>query len=319
MRRMAGCVRVSAVAEAVLALSSGTPLPAGGVLTVLMRRRKPPARSGFGPVMLRTDGGGRRPWRARRWPCASCGTSRPPWAQAEPEAVELVSNIDQSGIYPGNLSEDVAQAFTTGSHAGGYTLTGVDLKLGGSGPPAYTVSVHADSSGDLGGSLGVLTKPSMPSSIKVVRFGAPGSGIDLEPKTTYWVVLDSSGNGTNIGLRATSSTGEDGGAAAGWTIANQSLFRDFDQSFWRGRTTSVRIAVHGYAKPTAPEAPTGLAATAGNGAVTLSWTAGGDGGSAVTGHKYRRNPGGEGGGYTEWTIIENSAPGPGQRHQLHGG
>ena len=59
---------------------------------------------------------------------------------------------------------------------------------------------------------------------------------------------------------------------------------------------------------TAPLAPTDLAASGGDGEVTLSWTAGGDGGSAITGHEYLRREGTADYG-DDWTGIETSAPG----------
>ena len=57
---------------------------------------------------------------------------------------------------------------------------------------------------------------------------------------------------------------------------------------------------------TAPDAPTGLTATPGDGSVTLRWTAGSDGGSEVTSHQYRRKTTG---GFGSWEDIELSAPG----------
>ena len=58
---------------------------------------------------------------------------------------------------------------------------------------------------------------------------------------------------------------------------------------------------------TAPEAPTGLEATPGDGSVTLRWTASAyDGGSEVTSHQYRQKTTG---GFGSWEDIELSAPG----------
>ena len=58
---------------------------------------------------------------------------------------------------------------------------------------------------------------------------------------------------------------------------------------------------------TVPDAPTGLAATRGDGSVTLRWTASAhDGGSEVTGHQYRHKTTG---GFGSWQDIELSAPG----------
>ena len=58
---------------------------------------------------------------------------------------------------------------------------------------------------------------------------------------------------------------------------------------------------------TAPDAPSSLAATPGDGSVTLRWTASAhDGGSEVTGHQYRHKTTG---GFGSWQDIELSAPG----------
>ena len=58
---------------------------------------------------------------------------------------------------------------------------------------------------------------------------------------------------------------------------------------------------------TVPGAPTGLAAEPGDAQVTLSWTSGGDGGSAITKHQYRQKAGS--GSYGSWTDIPTSAAG----------
>ena len=55
---------------------------------------------------------------------------------------------------------------------------------------------------------------------------------------------------------------------------------------------------------TTPAAPTGLTATAGNGSVALSWTAGGNGGSAITGWKYTKHS--NGAWDSGWTEVPNS-------------
>ena len=55
---------------------------------------------------------------------------------------------------------------------------------------------------------------------------------------------------------------------------------------------------------TAPDAPTGLTAEAGDESVTLRWTAGSDGGSAVTSHQYRRKTTGA---FGAWQDIPESA------------
>ena len=58
---------------------------------------------------------------------------------------------------------------------------------------------------------------------------------------------------------------------------------------------------------TTPARPTGLTATAGNGTVTLSWTAGSDGGSAITGWKYIKHS--NNAWDSGWTEVPNSGAG----------
>ena len=69
-----------------------------------------------------------------------------------------------------------------------------------------------------------------------------------------------------------------------------------------GQTVSVSLAAAPAARPAKPS---GLAATAGDAQVTLSWTDPGD--SSITGYQYRQKAGGAAWG--RWTDIASSAPG----------
>ena len=169
-----------------------------------------------------------------------------------PTAGALVSNTGQArqGF---QVWHDVAQAFTTGS--AGYRLTSVDLPIGvGSATTlTYTVSIHEDSGGRPGTSLGTLTNPSSLAG-GTDTFTAPGTGIDLDPSTTYWAVHDvvSVGDASQVWVHKTSSTAEDGGGAEGWSIADRHLFRDNTVTSWAGRipqTNVVVMAVRGHAGP----------------------------------------------------------------------
>ena len=118
------------------------------------------------------------------------------------------------------------------------------------GDPAYSVSIHADSSGSLGSSLVTLTKPSsLPSSRRSVRFTVPGGGIALTPGTKYWVVMNANSNGLNVDVRTTNSSNEDSGAEAGWSIADSALSRTWSSGQWAGTFDAIprKIALHGYA------------------------------------------------------------------------
>ena len=172
-------------------------------------------------------------------------------AQAQ-TSEELVSNTEQTGWeFPQDFRFDHAQAFTTGSHAAGYTLTRVDLKVSHTGTmPTYTVSIHEDSSNQPGTNLSTLTNPtSLPSTAGLAQFTASG-GIALAPNTTYWVMVDVDTGDNNTSISGTSSYDEDTGAVAGWTIANTLLFRFKDSTgMWASQRDILKFAVHGYANP----------------------------------------------------------------------
>ena len=154
-------------------------------------------------------------------------------AQAQ-TSVKLVSNTGQTLFAQTNL-DNRHQAFTTGSNAGGYVLTRLDLVVGSpQSAPAYSVSIHENASGSPGTSLGTLTNPrSLSSSWRLEQFTAPGSGIVLAANTTYRVKT----TGTQAGIQLTRSGGEDPGGSAGWSIADGS-------SVGSG---SFRMAIYGYA------------------------------------------------------------------------
>ena len=184
----------------------------------------------------------------------------------------LVSNTGKLGT-PGRairyIGRDYAQAFTTGSLTGTedtYTLTGVTVMahLTSPGEPTYTVSIHSDSSSAPGTSLGTLTNPqSLPATSVLGRaqFTADAQGITLQPNTTYWIVWDVTARDSVSGhVGVTTSTAEDAGASAGWSIGNAGRTRTGDTAAWQAidKTADnptptelvLRVAVHGHANET---------------------------------------------------------------------
>ena len=159
----------------------------------------------------------------------------------------LVSNVTQTSGAQLSFDHDVAQAFRTGSNAAGYTLTGIDLALrGGSGTPAYAVSIRSDSAGRPGNSLGTLTNPALQSGDHNAEFTVPGT-INLAANTWYWVVVDvSTGDSTSL-IWGTDSNHQDAGWATSWEwrIANNGLSRGAGSTAWQSRTGKMKIAVHG--------------------------------------------------------------------------
>ena len=135
----------------------------------------------------------------------------------------LVSNTGRSDDGSSGLNRDRSQGFTTGSHAGGYTLTRVDLEMQDTAAttPTFSVSVHQYKGGSLalGPSLGTLTQQgSVPGTFGTVQFTA-SSTIDLEPNTRYAVVIDVQADPSDdTKVRHTTSSDEDPDGSAGWSM-----------------------------------------------------------------------------------------------------
>ena len=173
---------------------------------------------------------------------------------------KLIGNTGKSRDALVTLRHDFAQAFTTGNHASGYVLTRADIAFtDAGGSPTYTVSIHSDSSGSPGSSLATLTNPASLTANALNTFTNSGSRIELDAGTKYWLVLDVTGGQTaQTKISITDKTGEDAGGAAGWSIANNSFSRQWNQSAWTEEPNFAgRIAIHGYEKGSAGGAVTG--------------------------------------------------------------
>ena len=132
----------------------------------------------------------------------------------------------------------MAQGFTTGPSATGWTLTAAkvsvhhDPALTGS----YSVRICPESAGRPSSPcLGTLTPASsIPTSVRppASTFPAPDTGIHLAANTTYFVVWDSSGASYKYSFGQASTHGEDAGALPGWSIANQSVAGQYELGSW---------------------------------------------------------------------------------------
>ena len=192
--------------------------------------------------------GFRLPRLARAWRAAACALAAafalgaafalllgagPAGAQT---SVELVSNHGQFFAVNRRFSERSAQAFTTGSDAAKYVLTSVVFQARARSAYTVTASIHSNSSGNPGTSLGTLTaQGDLTHNHRLVHFQAGGNGIELDANTTYFVKVDGTGESA---FTTTTSNAEDSGAAAGWSIADASTIN---------ASESVKIAIHGYA------------------------------------------------------------------------
>ena len=124
----------------------------------------------------------------------------------------LVSNVGQNtGIHSSLNDSDLAQAFTTDSNSAGYTLTSVEINILSNSDNArtFTVSIHSNSSGAPGASLGTLSNPASVSRDGVYAFTT--RGIALAASTTYFVVIDRKGaiSGNQIYINNTASNAQD--------------------------------------------------------------------------------------------------------------
>ena len=193
-------------------------------------------------------------------------TAAPP-----PAGYPLVSNLSESAPSGVGIrdSRQLATAFTTGSHPGGYVIHSVSLDL--TRPPnrpaasAIAVTIRADSSGSPGDTLITLTQPAGTVGVTAgtlkVAFSAP-AGSTLAAETTYFVVA-----APETGSLTVSHAEGDGDASDfGWSIADGSRYASTG-SDWADRTYSMSMRVDGLPAPAVlpPDSaliPAGLAAGA---------------------------------------------------------
>ena len=136
----------------------------------------------------------------------------------------LVSNVGQTQASIFSLATfDLAQSFRTGANATGYTLTSIELRLDSTNS-TNTPAVKLYSGSANGMLEATFTGPAMldASSVKNYAF-TPSSAVILPRSTTYWVVAEGATDWTY-----TRSTGEDGTSAMGWSIGDDSKYRNAD-------------------------------------------------------------------------------------------
>ena len=162
---------------------------------------------------------------------------------ALPAQRTLVSNTGQTLSNSQPLHSDYAQAFTTGSNSAGYSLRSAEISFFPAvdriGSSDLAVSVHADSSGQPGASLGTLTGPPVEPSNGVSTVAFTSDGIDLDANTTYFLMIDMAASYSTSGLVSTDSDGEDAGALPGWSIANGGRKRVWNSTGQWGSTTNL--------------------------------------------------------------------------------
>ena len=174
----------------------------------------------------------------------------------------LISNIEQADAGRGSWGVDHAQEFRTGSVPAGYVVTAVDVEFAGVNDPAalstkMTATIRGKTGSGVGALVGTLTNPPDQTfaTDTVLTFTAPEGGIELDPDTSYYFVLDVtqaiSGQTQTDGLRNTNSDAEDSGGLAGFSIADDSLWRTWSDAtnLWTIFADSKKIHVKGHVSP----------------------------------------------------------------------
>ena len=163
---------------------------------------------------------------------------------AKAQTVTLVSNTGQSADADAAGTLDRAQAFTTGSNSGGYTLSSIDIISEDPQGDDASVSVcTVDGSGYPTTTCTALTAPSSFAAGTLTFTASPV--MTLTSTTTYTVLIGIPGGGTLI-LDSTTSDNEDLGAAAGWSLADSYDFKT-SSNVWEtiSNGQSFRITIKG--------------------------------------------------------------------------
>ena len=133
----------------------------------------------------------------------------------------LVSNAGQIESDFGSLAaDDLAQSFTTGTNATGYTLSSIELKLDDSTVSTNTPTVKLYSGSANGTEVSTFTGPATLGSRIASYTFTPFSTVTLRRSTTYWVVAEGDTRWTY-----TRTGTEDANPAMGWSIADNYEFR----------------------------------------------------------------------------------------------
>ena len=141
-----------------------------------------------------------------------------------------------------------AQEFTTGSAAGGYTVSSVKVETFlVFNASLFKVTIRErNSNGHPGTSLATLS--GTPANYQQTTYTCSGSGCALDPNTQYFIFVESTGGNAGI-LRATSDDAEAlQPTGNGWSIANDVRAQDQGWGHW-SNGVSLKISVTAVPQP----------------------------------------------------------------------
>ena len=165
-----------------------------------------------------------------------------------PVTVSTLDGSSYSVFEVGNYFETQqgAQAFTTGSNTGGYTLSSIDIRFGNKigSPTNLEVTLHAASGSDPNTTttLATLDGESSPSA-GVHTYTCSGSGCDLTAGGTYFVLMKapSSASGSYYFAGTTTAAETTQPSNNGWSIADKG--RDGEPGTWVDMLAAVKMKV----------------------------------------------------------------------------
>ena len=159
----------------------------------------------------------------------------------------LVSNTHLTPL--GTAADYEAQSFETGTNAGGYTVSGIDMQLGFASGYSTTVKIRENNADNEPGDLvATLTNPGTLTDNSLNTFTAP-AGTRLDASTTYWISVNEGIPTVSAAVFETSSGNAETGEA-GWTIGDSRLTRVDETGSWQTDGDSLLITIKGTAVPT---------------------------------------------------------------------
>ena len=168
-------------------------------------------------------------------------------ARQSPPPITLVSNQTQSPDINATYTRDHGQAFTTGSEPNGYIVNSVVIRSEDPDSDAIPLKIcEVGSDESPTDDCWELTAPlTFPNLALLTYTAGTRPALTLEASTTYMVLL-SAPSSTELRVDATSSTGEDSGSLAGWSIRDK--FQWYNTSnMWAdaGSNRAIRITING--------------------------------------------------------------------------
>ena len=195
---------------------------------------------------------------------ATLATLLAPPLQAQ-SLTTFVSNTDLSVHH--SSGSFLAQSFKTGTNAGGYTVSEVDMRLDFVLERSTAVKIRKGHGGAPGDLVTALMNPASLTANSFNTFKAP-DGTKLAANTTYWLTV---GEGiTSYKAQVSATDGSDQTGEPGWTIGNRGLYRLEETDSWSSDAFPLLIMIKGTISTDATLSSLALEGADGGETITLS-------------------------------------------------